>query len=45
MTSSIGGRAQKLARKAFGWPALRPGQLDAITIVVAGRDTLVVMPR
>jgi ATP-dependent DNA helicase RecQ len=28
----------------FGFPQFRPGQLDALTHVLAGRDTLVVMP-
>jgi len=32
------------ARRAFGWDELRPGQLEAMASVMAGRDTLVVMP-
>lgn len=32
------------AREALGLTELRPGQRDAIASVVAGRDTLVVMP-
>ena len=34
---------RRLARERFGWPELRPGQLEAIKAVVAGRDTLAVM--
>ena len=32
-----------VAREAFGFEALRPGQREAIEAVLAGRDTLVVM--
>ena len=32
-----------MAREAFGFDALRPGQREAIEAVLAGRDTLVVM--
>jgi len=32
------------ARERFGWPDLRPGQADAMTAVLDGHDTLVVMP-
>jgi ATP-dependent DNA helicase RecQ len=32
-----------VAREAFGFEALRPGQQEAIEAVLAGRDTLVVM--
>jgi ATP-dependent DNA helicase RecQ len=32
------------ARQHFGWGELRPGQLEAMTAVMAGRDALVVMP-
>ena len=35
---------ERTAREAFGWERLRPGQLDAMTPVMEGRDTLVVMP-
>ena len=28
----------------FGHPAFRPGQLEAVEAVVAGRDVLLVMP-
>ncbi len=35
---------ERTAREAFGWERLRPGQLEAMTPVMAGRDTLVVMP-
>jgi ATP-dependent DNA helicase RecQ len=34
----------RTAADVFGWPALRPGQLTAMEAVLAGRDTLVVMP-
>jgi RecQ family ATP-dependent DNA helicase len=32
------------AREAFRWAELRPGQLEAMRSVMAGRDTVVVMP-
>ncbi len=32
------------AREVFGWPELRPGQLEAVEQLAAGRDSLVVMP-
>ncbi|HEX5510553.1 MAG TPA: RecQ family ATP-dependent DNA helicase [Actinomycetales bacterium] len=35
---------RKVARESFGWERLRPGQLDAMTAVLGGRDTLAVMP-
>jgi ATP-dependent DNA helicase RecQ len=35
---------RRTAREAFGWDELRPGQLEAMEAVMAGRDTLVVMP-
>jgi ATP-dependent DNA helicase RecQ len=35
---------RRTAREAFGWTTLRPGQLEAMEAVVAGRDTVVVMP-
>ena len=34
----------RIAREVFGWPRLRDGQREAIEAVLAGRDTLVVMP-
>jgi ATP-dependent DNA helicase RecQ len=39
-------RAQlrRTAKDAFGWKQLRPGQLEAMEAVMAGSDTLVVMP-
>ncbi|MER7520508.1 RecQ family ATP-dependent DNA helicase [Streptomyces sp. NPDC126499] len=37
-------RLRAAARTAFGWPELRPEQLRAMREVMAGRDTLVVMP-
>src|SRR3954453_19156382 len=36
-------RIERVAREAFGWPSLRPGQLEAIEAALAGRDILVVM--
>jgi ATP-dependent DNA helicase RecQ len=36
-------RIDRVAREVFGYPALRPGQREAIESVLAGRDTLVVM--
>jgi ATP-dependent DNA helicase RecQ len=35
---------RRTARERFGWNSLRPGQLEAIEQVVAGRDVLAVMP-
>jgi ATP-dependent DNA helicase RecQ len=35
---------KKTARQRFDWTELRPGQLEAMTAVMAGRDALVVMP-
>jgi ATP-dependent DNA helicase RecQ len=34
---------ERVAREAFGFPSLRPGQLEAIGAVLARRDTLAVM--
>src|SRR5512141_2091952 len=36
--------AHEALRQYFGYPAFRPGQEDALGHVLAGRDTLVVMP-
>jgi ATP-dependent DNA helicase RecQ len=36
-------RAARVAREAFGYDELRPGQHEAIEAVLAGRDALVVM--
>ncbi|MFE1785117.1 RecQ family ATP-dependent DNA helicase [Streptomyces sp. NPDC059506] len=38
------GRLGRAAAEVFGWSRLRPGQLEAMEHVLAGRDTLVVMP-
>ena len=38
-----GDHVDRVAREAFGFAALRPGQREAIDAVLAGRDTLVVM--
>jgi ATP-dependent DNA helicase RecQ len=35
---------RRTAKNAFGWKQLRDGQLEAMRSVLAGRDTLVVMP-
>ncbi|MDP9466084.1 MAG: ATP-dependent DNA helicase [Actinomycetota bacterium] len=37
-------RLQQVVQDVFGIEALRPGQREAMTAVVQGRDTLVVMP-
>lgn len=34
---------QRVAREVFGWPRLRPAQLDAMEAVLTGRDVLAVM--
>ncbi|MBV9281943.1 MAG: ATP-dependent DNA helicase RecQ [Chloroflexi bacterium] len=39
-----GERIRRTARERFGYGELRPGQEEAIGAVLAGRDTLVVMP-
>jgi ATP-dependent DNA helicase RecQ len=41
---SVSDRLQRTAADVFGWPQLRPGQLTAMEAVMAGRDTLAVMP-
>ncbi|HLZ37651.1 MAG TPA: RecQ family ATP-dependent DNA helicase [Mycobacteriales bacterium] len=43
-TSTPAAQLRALARDTFGWTQLRPGQLEAMEAVLAGRDTLVVMP-
>lgn len=35
---------RRTARKSFGYGELRPGQLEAMESVLAGCDTVVVMP-
>jgi ATP-dependent DNA helicase RecQ len=35
---------KRVAREAFGWSSLRPGQPEAMRAVLEGRDTLAVMP-
>src|SRR5436305_581337 len=42
--SDVTGDLDRTARDAFGWDQLRPGQLEAMQSVMAGRDTLLVMP-
>ena len=41
---SAAAELRRTAREAYGWDELRPGQLEAMEHVVAGRDELVVMP-
>ena len=41
--SSRAERIDRVAREAFGYSELRPGQREAIEAVLAGRDTLAVM--
>ncbi|WP_460109625.1 RecQ family ATP-dependent DNA helicase [Streptomyces sp. YKOK-J1] len=43
-TRSLGRRLHRCAREVFGWESLRPSQLAAMTAVMEGRDTIVVMP-
>ncbi|MFJ8990720.1 RecQ family ATP-dependent DNA helicase [Streptomyces sp. NPDC102279] len=43
-TRSLRKRLRRCAREVFGWERLRPSQLDAMTAVMEGRDTIVVMP-
>ncbi|MDA0633504.1 RecQ family ATP-dependent DNA helicase [Nonomuraea sp. CA-218870] len=44
MATSAGRRAERVARETLGLEELRPGQLEAMTALAEGRDTLVVMP-
>ena len=39
-----GVRLRRAARREFGWPTLRPGQLAPARAVLTGRDALVVLP-
>ncbi|MEU4169006.1 RecQ family ATP-dependent DNA helicase [Streptomyces sp. NPDC026665] len=43
-TRSLRRRLRRCAREVFGWERLRPSQLEAMTAVMQGRDTIVVMP-
>ncbi|MGC4987068.1 RecQ family ATP-dependent DNA helicase [Streptomyces sp. DT193] len=43
-TRSLKRRLRRCAREVFGWERLRPSQLAAMTAVMEGRDTIVVMP-
>lgn len=43
-TAALSRRLRRSARDVFGWQRLRPAQLDAMTAVMQGRDTMVVMP-
>ncbi|GAA3305611.1 RecQ family ATP-dependent DNA helicase [Streptomyces cinereospinus] len=40
----VADRLRRTAAEVFGWRELRPGQLTAMEAVMAGRDTLAVMP-
>ena len=42
--SAAAATLRRTARDAFGWKTLRPGQLETMTSVLSGRDTLLVMP-
>jgi ATP-dependent DNA helicase RecQ len=42
--SSTSSEVLRVARETFGFDALRPGQAEAIDAVLAGRDTLAVLP-
>ncbi|BEP12925.1 RecQ family ATP-dependent DNA helicase [Acidothermaceae bacterium B102] len=44
LDESLRDQVLEVARLTFGYAALRPGQLDAILSLLAGQDTLVVMP-
>ncbi|MFG1943819.1 RecQ family ATP-dependent DNA helicase [Nonomuraea sp. NPDC048826] len=44
MATSAERRAERVARETLGLDELRPGQLEAMTALAEGRDTLVVMP-
>src|SRR5918992_25499 len=44
MTESPIDRARDTLRASFGYPDFRPGQAQAVEAVLAGRDTLVVLP-
>ena len=37
-------RLRRAAKKYFGWPTLRPGQLAAMKTIATGRDAVVVLP-
>jgi ATP-dependent DNA helicase RecQ len=37
-------RLRRAAKKFFGWPTLRPGQLPAMKTIASGRDAVVVLP-
>ncbi|WP_190039659.1 RecQ family ATP-dependent DNA helicase [Streptomyces fructofermentans] len=43
-TRSLRRRLDRCAREVFGWQKLRPSQLAAMSAVMEGRDTIVVMP-
>ena len=37
-------QAQALLRTVFGFPEFRPGQAEIVEAVLAGRNTLAIMP-
>jgi ATP-dependent DNA helicase RecQ len=37
-------RARAILRERFGYPEFRPGQERAVSSVLAGKDTLVILP-
>src|SRR5690349_21546883 len=39
-----GSRLRRVARRHFGWPSLRPGQLRPMRAVLRRRDALVILP-
>jgi ATP-dependent DNA helicase RecQ len=41
---TVASTIRRTARDRFGWSRLRPGQVEAVTALVKGRDVLVVMP-
>ncbi|WP_083527838.1 RecQ family ATP-dependent DNA helicase [Curtobacterium ammoniigenes] len=43
-TSTCTSDIRRVARDVFGWSDLQPGQAEAVASVLAGHDTLVVMP-
>src|SRR5438046_9359860 len=44
MASPTIGDARKVLKSAFGYDDFRPGQEAAVSAVLAGRDTVVVLP-
>ena len=44
MDVGYGNKAKALLKRFYGYGSFRPGQLEIITAVAAGRDALVLMP-